>query len=172
MAMCCVCTLALAEPATLPVRLPGARIPESLLRESRRVAGEGERWLEKRGEVVGDEWGGALKRWDTLEDRTRRRVAVYLKWLAQQDFFDDMPKTYPMCVWGWATQLLDALPPSLLAEVGIPTGWRALIANQILSRQRSDGGWEDAGGAGTQKGDGDVSETQWAVWTLRRITEE
>ena len=104
-------------------------------------------------------------------------MANYLRGLAGQGFFNDAPKDYPMCVWGWAAQLMDALPPSLLTEAGVPTGWRAVVANQVISRQRSDGGW----GTGERmkneelrmkNEEWDVLETRWAVWTLRRIAED
>jgi len=140
-----------ADTAALPVRLPGARIPESLLRESRRVAGEGERWLEKRGEAAEENLAFPMRGVEMMSDSKRERVVNYLRWLTGQGFFNDVPKGYPMVVWGWATQLLDALPPSLSAEAGVPTEWRTVVANQVVSRQRADGGW------------GDALETRWAV---------
>ena len=94
-----------------------------------------------------------------MSDATKTTLVNYLRGLVKQGFFDGASKHTPTVVWGWTTQLLDTLPPGLLAEAGVPTDWRAIVADHLLSHQQSDGGW------------GDVVETRWAVWTLWQLSD-
>jgi len=148
-----------AESATLTPRLPGARLSESLLRESRHAARQGERWLTQRNESTQKNLIIPTGDPRQITDTKKTRLVNYLRGLVKQGFFNGASKDASTVVWGWTTQLLDTLPPSLLVEAGVPTDWRAIVANHLIASQQGDGGW------------GSALETQWAVWTLGQLSE-